>query len=138
MAHKSVGRSSCPINVSLEILGDRWSLLIVRDLMFAGRHTYKEFLSSGEGIATNVLADRLGHLEQCGIITSRRDPDDGRRLEYQLTAKGIDLAPLLLELSSWGVKYEAGVPPTSLRRWKANREAFLAELREQLRDKLVR
>ncbi len=125
-------RSACPINAALEVLGDRWSLLIARDLMFAGFRTYKEFLSSEEGIATNILADRLQQLETSGIITSQRDPADGRRLVYRLTRKGLDLAPVLLELSRWSVKHEAGVcPPDTLRRWEADRESFMAELREQ-------
>jgi len=125
-------RSSCPINASLELLGDRWSLLVVRDLMFAGFRSYKEFLSSEEGIATNILADRLAHLEASGIVTSERDPEDGRKLVYRLTAKGLDLAPVLLELSRWAVTHEAGVrPPDPFHRWEADRAGFLADLRRQ-------
>jgi DNA-binding HxlR family transcriptional regulator len=126
-------RSSCPINATLEVLGDRWSLLIVRDLMFAGFRSYKEFLSSDEGIATNVLAERLDQLEASGIVTRRRDPTDGRRLVYRLTSKGIDLAPVLLELSSWGAKHEGGMGPAAsmVRRWKTDREGFLSDIREQ-------
>jgi DNA-binding HxlR family transcriptional regulator len=125
-------RSSCPINASLELLGDRWTLLIVRDLMFAGFRSYKELSSSEEGIATNILADRLAHLEAEAMITSERDPEDGRRLIYRLTAKGLDLAPVLLELSRWAVAHEAGVrPPDIFRRWEADRAGVLAELRRQ-------
>jgi len=125
-------RSTCPISASLEVVGDRWTLLIVRDLMFAGFRSYKEFLSSDEGIATNILANRLEHLEACGIVTSRPDPTDGRRLLYRLTPKGIDLAPVLLELSLWGVKHEGGVGPrASIRRWEADREGFRAEVHER-------
>lgn len=125
-------RSSCPINASLELLGDRWSLLIVRDLMFAGLRSYKEFLSSAEGIATNILADRLTHLERSGIVTSQRDPQDGRRQVYRLTAKGLDLAPVLLELSRWAVTHEPGVePPEVFWSWKADRAGFLAGLRRR-------
>jgi len=123
-------RSSCPINASLERLGDRWSLLIVRDLMFAGFRTYKELSSSEEGIATNILANRLVQLEESGIISSERDPADERRVIYRLTAKGLDLAPVLLELSRWAVTHEAGVrPPEPFRRWEADRVRYLAELR---------
>src|SRR5712691_12425127 len=90
-------RSGCPLNASVEMLGDRWSLLIIRDMMVRGSRTYKEFLESWEGIATNILADRLRKLEAHGIITTERDPSDRRRLIYLLTAKGIDLAPVLTE-----------------------------------------
>src|SRR5207245_9326700 len=83
-------RSGCPLNASVEILGDRWSLLIIRDMMLRGSRTYKEFLESYEGIATNILADRLRKLEAHGIVTAERDPSDGRKLIYLLTAKGID------------------------------------------------
>lgn len=129
-------RSTCPINASLELLGDRWSLLIVRDLVFAGLRTYKEFLNGEEAIATNILADRLTSLQAAGLITSERDPDDGRKLVYRLTPKGFDLAPALLELGRWAVKYEAGVRrPEPLRLWEADRDAFLGRLRkERLRD----
>jgi DNA-binding HxlR family transcriptional regulator len=125
-------RSTCPINASLELLGDRWSLLIVRDLVFAGLRTYKEFLSGEEGIATNILADRLESLQASGLITSARDPDDGRKLVYQLTSKGFDLAPALLELGRWAVKHEAGVRrPEPLRLWEADPDGFLGPLREE-------
>lgn len=125
-------RSTCPINASLELLGDRWSLLIVRDLVFAGLSTYKDFLSGEEGIATNILADRLISLQQAGLIASERDPKDGRKLVYRLTAKGFELAPALLELGRWAVKHEAGVRrPEPLRLWEADRDGFLAQLLEQ-------
>src|SRR2546422_3558277 len=81
-------RSDCPLNATLEVLGDRWSLLIVRDLMFKGRTTYKDFLAGGEGIATNVLANRLQRLEAEGVIGKGRDAADARRLVYRLTTKG--------------------------------------------------
>lgn len=128
----SLRRSTCPINASLELLGDRWSLLIIRDLAFAGLRSYKDFLSSEEGIATNILADRLATLQASGLITSERDPDDGRKVVYQLTAKGLDLAPALLELGRWAVKHEPGVrPPEPLRLWEADRDGFLAQLRKE-------
>lgn len=129
-------RSTCPINASLELLGDRWSLLIVRDLVLAGLRTYKEFASGEEGIATNILADRLASLQAAGLITSERDPEDGRKLVYRLTAKGFDLAPVLLELGRWAVKHEAGVRrPEPLRLWEADRDGFLRQLRkDRLQD----
>ena len=100
-------RSGCPVSVSLEILGDRWSLLIVRDLMVRGLRTYKEFQKSGEGISSNILADRLRKLEASGIINAEQEESDGRRVNYRLTEKGIDLAPVLLELLIWAGRHEA-------------------------------
>src|SRR5438270_9657373 len=99
-------RSPCPLNASLEMLGDRWSLLIIRDMMLLGSRTFKEFLGSYEGIATNILADRLRKLKVYGIIRTEQDPFDGRKLIYQLTPKGIDLAPGLTELAIWAVRPE--------------------------------
>jgi DNA-binding HxlR family transcriptional regulator len=127
-------RSSCPINASLELLGDRWSLLIVRDMMFGGARTYKDFRSSDEGIATNVLASRLVKLQDAGIIMSERDPRDGRSLIYRLTPKGVELVPVLMELSRWGTRFEEGEPPRGiLQAWEANPRAFLAKIRDELR-----
>ena len=91
-------RSGCPLNASVEMLGDRWSLLIIRDMMLRGFKTYKEFLQCYEGIATNILADRLRRLVGYGIISARQDPLDGRKTIYRLTRKGIDLAPVLTEM----------------------------------------
>src|SRR2546425_13271569 len=99
-------RSGCPLNASVEILGDRWSLLIIRDMMLRGSRTYKEFLESYEGIATNILADRLGKLEAHGIVTAERDPSDGRKLIYLLTAKRIGLAQVLTQMSLWAAADE--------------------------------
>src|SRR6202521_171459 len=99
-------RSGCPLNASVEILGDRWSLLIIRDMMLRGFRSYKEFLESFEGIATNILADRLRRLEAHAIITSERDPSDGRKVIYRLTAKGISLAPVLTEMVLWAAGHE--------------------------------
>lgn len=131
-------RSTCPINASLEVLGDRWSLLIVRDLMFGGARTYKDFRSS-EGIATNILASRLAKLQDSGIVTSHRDAQDGRSLIYRLTAKGVELAPVLLELSRWGTRFEGGEPPSGiLQAWEANPQAFLAGIRDELLETEVR
>lgn len=103
---KSKRRSGCPVSVSLDLLGDRWSLLIIRDLMIRGYRTFKEFEESGEGIATNILTDRLRKLKSTGIITTQVDEIDGRKVNYRLTQKGIDLAPVLLELLIWGARHE--------------------------------
>ncbi len=120
------------MSVSLEIFGDRWSLLIIRDLMVRGHRTYKEFLGSGEGIATNVLADRLRSLQASGILTAEPVENDARRVNYRLTQKGIDLAPVLLELLLWGAKHEeTGAPCEVMAHMAANREAVLAETRRR-------
>jgi DNA-binding HxlR family transcriptional regulator len=134
---KSEPRSGCPVNISLERFGDRWSLLIIRDLMVRGFRTFKQFQKSGEGIATNILADRLRTLESAGIISVEADPADGRRLNYRLTEKGIDLAPVLLELLIWGTRHEeTGAPCAFIERMARNREQILAEVRRrwQTRD----
>ena len=128
--HKPQRRSSCPVNASLEILGDRWSLLIIRDLMLRSYRAYKEFLSSDEGIATNILAERLQRLEAAGIISTNRDAEDRRKVVYRLTAKGIDLAPIVVELILWGAQHEAtDAPPAAIRKMRARREQFLSEIR---------
>ena len=99
-------RSGCPLNASVEMLGDRWSLLILRDMMLRGFKTYKEVLSSYEGIATNILADRLRRLEKYGIVDTRRDGSDGRKVIYALTKKGLDLAPVMAEMVLWASAHE--------------------------------
>lgn len=109
--------------------GDRWSLLIVRDLIFKGRTTYKDFLAGGEGIATNVLADRLRRLEAEGVIEKGRDAADARRLVYRLTAKGLALAPVLVEMIVWGAgHYQTAAPRATIREMTQHRERFLAEV----------
>jgi DNA-binding HxlR family transcriptional regulator len=129
-------RSGCPVSISLDILGDRWSLLIIRDLMVRGFRTFKDFQDSGEGIATNILADRLRKLEKAGIIAPEPEEADGRRVNYRLTAKGIDLAPVLLDLLVWGARHEATSAPAALiSKFEKNREAVLAEVRRRWRTR---
>lgn len=101
-----VRKSDCPINFALEIFGDRWTFLIVRDLMFKGKHYYGEFLTSEEKIATNILADRLALLEMNGIISKSSDPNHKQKIIYRLTSKGIDLIPILIEVIMWSAKYD--------------------------------
>jgi len=133
---KSRRRSGCPVSISLELLGDRWSLLIVRDLMVRGFHSFKEFLESGEGIATNILADRLQKLEAAGIIIAGEERADGRKVNYRLTEKGIDLAPVLLDLLVWASRHEkTGVPCGAIEEMAENREAVLAEVRRRWRER---
>ena len=98
-------RSDCPVSCSLDIWGDKWSLLIVRDLMFSKHCTYGDFLKSGEKIATNILASRLQTLEENGIITKSDHPDSKAKVLYRLTKKGIDLLPVMIEINLWAEKY---------------------------------
>lgn len=98
-------RSDCPISRSLDIWGDKWSLLIVRDLMFAKQCTYGDFLKSSEKIATNILASRLQKLEENGVISKSDHPDSKAKVLYKLTKKGIDLLPLMIEINLWADKY---------------------------------
>lgn len=124
---KSRRRSECPLNASVEMLGDRWSLLILRDMMVRGYRTFKEFLSSEENIASNVLTDRLRKLEVYGIIASEQDPSDGRKLNYSLTAKGIDLAPVLTEMVLWAAAHEETGNQALVRLMRKDKEEFLAQ-----------
>ncbi len=133
---KATHRSACPVSISLEMLGDRWSLLIIRDLMVRGHHTFKEFQESDERIATNILADRLRKLEAKGLITAEAELTDGRRVNYRLTEKGIDLAPVLLELLIWGARHEETSAPRALiTKMEKDRQAVLAEVRRRWRER---
>lgn len=98
-------RSDCPISSALDVIGDKWSLLIVRDIMMNGKNTYNEFLKSNEKIATNVLADRLSMLEKSDIITKEEHPESKAKIYYKLTKKGISLLPVLIELILWADEY---------------------------------
>lgn len=128
-------RSGCPISIALELLGDAWSLLIVRDLMFKERRTFNDFLTGGEGIASNILADRLRKLEDAGILEKHRDASDARRFVYRLSPKGIDLAPVLIELVIWSARHETtDAPPTVVRAMRSDRDAFIAGVRRAWRE----
>ncbi len=98
-------QTGCPVTYGLDIFGDRWSLLILRDMMLHGKNTYGDFLAADEHISTNILADRLKHLEAEGIIEKSDDPENGKRKIYSLTEKGQDLAPVILETIRWSGKY---------------------------------
>jgi DNA-binding HxlR family transcriptional regulator len=123
-------RSRCPLNVSVEILGDRWSLLIIRDMMLRGFRSYTQFLDSYEGIATNILAHRLKQLEGYGIIARQQDPLDGRKHIYTLTEKGMDLAPVLTEMVLWTAAHEEHQNPELIRQIKKDKQKFLAGVRQ--------
>jgi DNA-binding HxlR family transcriptional regulator len=129
-------RSGCPINLTLEVLGDRWSLIIIRDLMFGNRRHYRELLTrSEEGIASNILADRLKRLTQAGMISRRDDPTHKQKAIYSLTEPAIQLLPLLAQMGAWGRRHRPASDELSVRAqlleeggpamWKD----FMAELR---------
>ena len=124
-------RSGCPLNASIEMLGDRWSLLIVRDMMVRGFSTFKQFVESDEGIATNILADRLRRLEEYGIVASSADPWDGRKLIYRLTQKGIDLAPVLTEMVLWAARHAQVGNQDLVRALQKDRHGFEKRVRER-------
>ncbi len=129
-------RSHCPVNYAVEVFGDSWSLLIIRDIVFWGKHTYGDFLQSEEAISTNILSARLAHLEQKGIVTKRTDTADRRRERYDLTEKGIALIPVLLEISGWSATYDAQTiaPKGFVEKVYANREALFAQVQDAVRS----
>lgn len=125
-------RSDCPIHNALNVLGDRWALLIVRDLLFTERSSYTELLAAPESIATNTLADRLEKLLEAGIVA--RDAETAR---YRLTEKGLGLTPLMLELTDWSVRHDesVAVPEDALKAYRRNRTAFVEKVKRQARQR---
>jgi DNA-binding HxlR family transcriptional regulator len=122
-------RSGCPIHQALNVFGDPWTLLVIRDLMFKGRDTFSAMLGGEEHIATNILTDRLRRLEAAGLVVRAPDPSDARRHRYRLTRAGIDLAPVLLEIVCWSDTYlETDAPPEVVDRMRTDRAGFLAEV----------
>ncbi len=120
------------MNVSVEIFGDSWSLLVIRDLMFRGAHSFKDLMGGGEGISTNILTDRLEQLVAHGIVEKVQRAADRRQNIYQLTEKGIDLVPVLLEMALWGARYEETDAPTAvIREMESNRDDFLVKVRKK-------
>lgn len=99
-------RSLCPVNLALEVLGDKWSLIIIRDIMFADKRYFRELLNSEEKIASNILTDRLTMLEKENIISKAPDPNHKQKVIYSLTEKGIDLLPLIVEIGAWSLKHK--------------------------------
>ena len=129
-------RSDCPVSCSLDIWGDKWSLLIVRDLMFSKQCTYGDFLKSDEKIATNILASRLQTLEENGIIIKSDHPDSKAKVLYKLTQKGIDLLPLMIEINLWAEKYYT-IPAerkAMLKEVKKDKDAFIKTAAKELKS----
>lgn len=130
-------KSDCPINFALEIFGDRWTLLIIRDLMFKEKNYYGEFLVMEEKIATNILADRLALLESWGIVTRTIDEQHNSKKIYKLSKKGIDLLPVLTEIILWSAKYDphSAVDKKFVRQIKKNREKMFGEITNRLLER---
>ncbi len=126
-------RSHCPISYALDFVGDRWTLLVLRDLILGRKRYFREFLESQEGIATNILTSRLKLLEASGFVTRSPDPSHSRRGVYTPTDKALDLLPAMLELVRWGAKYDrkSDAPPRVLKGIAKNRDGFVAEVRSQ-------
>ena len=122
MAPSSEYRSRCPVVFALDLFGDRWTLLVIRDMVLKGSETYTEFLNSGEGIATNILADRLRRLEDQGIVTKHEDEEHGSKYRYRLTKKGLDLVPVIVEMIRWGARHQTGTPVPKALRQRLDRE----------------
>lgn len=127
-------RSHCPINFTLEHFGDKWSFLIIRDLMFKGKRHYNEFLEAGEKVSTSVLGDRLKKLEEMGIVSKSEDTVKKSRFRYSLTQKGIDLLPILLEMIIWGsVNDELTESPKEFTdQAMKNKDSLIKKIRENL------
>ncbi len=127
-------RSGCPINISLETFGDRWTLLVIRDLLLLRKKTFGQLLESPEKIATNILAHRLAWLEKQKIVTKSRDPHHRQKRLYRITRKGRDLLPILLEMILWGAKYDgkSGPPAPMVRRIQKDRAAVAREILARL------
>ena len=127
-------RSNCPTNYGLEIFGDKWSLLIVRDLMFKGKRHYNEFLEDEEHISTSVLRDKLRNLEETGIITKREDQIKKSRIRYSLTTKGIALLPMMVDLIVWSGEYDQDTAAGKdfLKKANEDRDTLLKEIQLNL------
>ena len=128
---KEKRRSGCPIAFGLDIFGDRWSLLVLRDMIFEGKSRFADFLGSDERISTNILAARREQLACAGMIEKVADPDDGRRFAYAPTSKGLDLIPLLLEFVRWSGKHDAHTeaPPEFVQLLERDRDGVIAMVR---------
>lgn len=129
-------RSDCVISKALDIVGDRWTLLIVRDMLIFGKKEYNEFIHSAEGISTNILANRLKMLVESGICTRRSHPFDGKKLLYELTEAGAELAPVLIELAVWSKIHTKGtfLYPEVANKIDTDKEGFCEMLIEKARS----
>jgi DNA-binding HxlR family transcriptional regulator len=131
-------RSTCPVSTSLDVLGDKWTLLILRDMVFAGKSTYGQFLQSAEKMATNILADRLAVLEAHGLLTKSVAADKKSKFTYRLTEKGVDTIPIIVELVLWGAKHcPTIVDPSLLAELQAGKDAAVEKYQRLAREKAL-
>lgn len=130
----------CPIRFANGIFGDKWTLLIIRDLMFQGKHYYGEFLSDNEPISTNILADRLQKLESSGVISKSQDPENLVKKIYCLTEMGIELLSVMLEIVDWAEKFDekTEVPKDFIQEYRKNRSAFIKKHKARLKTEHLR
>lgn len=126
-------RSACPISFTLDLVGDKWTLLVLRDLLFNDKRYYREFLEAGEHIATNILANRLKRLEAEGLLTKERDPDNRKQVIYQPTQKSLALLPVLIEVAYWGATHDphTAAPRDFMRATRRRREAIAVVIRRR-------
>ena len=126
-------RSGCGISCALDLLGDKWSLLVIRDMIFMKKQYFKEFLASYEGIATNILSDRLKRLENQGMVEKNQVPDNKRQMIYSLTEKGRALTPVLVDLLYWGAKHDnrSTMPPEFIQQIESDRQGFIDQYMEE-------
>ena len=131
---KRCGRSHCPISFALDVFGDHWSLLILRDLILKGKTRYQDFLESEEGISTNILADRLSRLEEHGIISKNDDPTNKKQFLYLPSKKGLGLVPVMLEIIRWSAKYDSktAAPKEFIQKLKRDRGLMIKEISSQI------
>jgi len=134
---KTKNWSGCPVRFGMSQFGDKWSFLILRDLMFKGRKYYNEFLEAGEGISTNILANRLADLESNGLVSKQQDMIKRSKYVYRLTEKGIALMPMMLSMINWAEKYDeqTEVPADFVKELRENPEKLQKELLTQLAKK---
>jgi DNA-binding HxlR family transcriptional regulator len=131
-------RSSCPVSTSLDVLGDKWTLLILRDMLFAGKSTYGQFLQSAEKVATNILADRLAVLESQGILTKTVAADKKSKFTYRLTEKGVAIVPIIVEFILWGAEHCPTVVDASLlTELRAGKDAAVEKYQRLAREKAL-
>ena len=128
-------RSDCPISHALDVFGDKWTLLIIRDMLFKRKRRYGEFAKSEEKMATNILADRLSKLEAEALVTRQTDPQNARQVVYTLTPKALDLAPMLVEMILWSAKHDpqSAADRAFVRKAKRDREQLVADVKSHAR-----
>jgi DNA-binding HxlR family transcriptional regulator len=136
MTQRRKSTSGCPIDYGLDIFGDRWTLLLIRDLLLVGKRHFKELMQSPERIASNILAARLKKLEQRGLIVRASDPKNRKQVVYALTEKGRDLTPVLFEVARWGGKYDPDtpVPKHFVKRNARDHQAMIEEVRSAMAE----